>query len=99
MSLSSRQIRHLRGLAHSLKAILAIGNNGLTDSVVDEIDSTMSRHELLKVRVSASDREERDEMIAEIAERTGSELVQRVGHVATFYRRNPDKPKIDPGKK
>lgn len=99
MSLSSRQIRHLRGLAHSLKAIVAIGNNGLTDNVVDEIDNALSRHELLKVRVSASDREERDEMIGQIVERTDAELIQRVGHVATFFRQNPEKPRVDVGKK
>ncbi len=99
MSLSSRQIRHLRGLAHSLKAIVAVGNNGLTDSVIDEIDNTLSRHELIKVRVSAGEREERDEMIEQIAKRTHAELIQRVGHVATFFRQNPDKPRVDVGKK
>ena len=99
MSLSSRQIRHLRGLAHSLKAIVAVGNNGLTDSVVDEIDNTLSRHELLKVRVSAGEREERDEMIQQIVKRTHAELIQRVGHVATFFRQNAENPRIDVGKK
>ena len=99
MSLSSRQIRHLRGLAHSLKAIVAVGNNGLTDSVVDEIDNTLSRHELLKVRVSAGEREERDEIIQQIVERTHAELIQRVGHVATFFRQNAENPRVDAGKK
>jgi RNA-binding protein len=99
MSLSSRQIRHLRGLAHSLKVIVSLGSKGLTDNVVDEIDNALSRHELLKVRVNVGDRDDRDEMIAEIVERTGAELVQRVGHVATLFRQNPDKPKVDVGKR
>lgn len=99
MSLSSRQIRHLRGLAHPLKAIVALGNNGLTDNVVNEIDNALSRHELLKVRVTATDRESRDEMIEEIVKRTRSVLVQRVGHVATFFRQNPDKPRVDAGQR
>jgi RNA-binding protein len=99
MSLSNRQIRHLRGLAHSLKVVVALGAKGLTDSVVDEIDHALSRHELLKVRVNVGDREERDEIIQEICERTGAELIQRVGHVATLFRQNPEKPRIDVGKK
>ena len=95
MSLSSRQIRHLRGLAHPLKPLVAIGNNGLTDSVVDEINNCISRHELIKVRVSVGDREERDEIIQAIVERADAEMVQRVGHVATIFKRNEEKPRVE----
>jgi RNA-binding protein len=99
MPLSNRQIRHLRGLAHSLKVVVALGAKGLTDSVVDEIDHALSRHELLKVKVNVGDRDARDEIIEQIVERTGAELIQRVGHVATLFRQNPEKPRIDVGKK
>jgi len=99
MSLSNQQIRHLRGLAHSLKVIVSLGAKGLTDSVLDEIDNALSRHELLKIRVNVGDREERDAIIEQIIERTDAELIQRIGHVATLFRQNPDKPRIDPGKR
>ncbi|WP_126454598.1 ribosome assembly RNA-binding protein YhbY [Sulfuriflexus mobilis] len=99
MSLSSQQIRHLRGLAHSLKVIVSLGTKGLTDSVVEEIDHALSRHELLKVRVNVGDREVRDEIIEEIIQRTEATLVQRVGHVATLFRQNPERPKVDVGKR
>ncbi|MDT8403077.1 ribosome assembly RNA-binding protein YhbY [Sulfuriflexus sp.] len=99
MSLSNQQIRHLRGLAHSLKVIVSLGAKGLTDSVLDEIDNALSRHELLKIRVNVGDREERDAIIEQIIERTDAELIQRIGHIATLFRQNPDKPRIDPGKR
>lgn len=98
MPLSAQQIRKLRGFAHSLKVILTVGSNGLTDNVVNEIDNTLEQHELLKVRVNAGDRDERDAMIQQILEKTGSELVQRIGHVAVLFRVNPEMPKVDPGK-
>jgi len=98
MPLSSQQVRKLRGNAHSLKVIVTIGNNGLTDNVVNEIDNALEQHELLKIRVNAGDRDERDEMIQAILDKTGAELIQRIGHVASLYRCNPEMPKVDPGK-
>ena len=96
--LTSKQVKYLRGQAHSLKVVVTIGNNGLTDNVAMETDQALERHELLKVRVSASDREQRDAIIEALRERTNSALIQRVGHVATLYRRNIDNPRVDPGK-
>jgi len=98
MPLSSQQVRKLRGYAHSLKVIVTIGNNGLTENVLTEIDNALEQHELLKIRVNAGDRDERDDMITRICEESGAELIQRIGHIATLYRRNPDMPKVDPGK-
>jgi len=98
MPLSSQQVRKLRGFAHALKVIVMVGNNGLTENVTNEIDNALEQHELLKVRVSAGDRDERDAMIQVILEKTGAELVQRIGHVAVLFRANPEIPKVDPGK-
>jgi len=98
MPLSQQQVRKLRGYAHALKVIITVGSNGLTENVVNEIDNALEQHELLKIRVNASDRDERDEMIQTILEKTGAELVQRIGHVAALYRMNPEMPKVDPGK-
>jgi len=98
MPLSSQQIRKLRGLAHALKVIVIVGSNGLTENVVNEIDNALEQHELLKVRVNAGDRDDRDEMIQSMLEKTGAVLIQRIGNVAVLYRNNPEMPKVDPGK-
>jgi len=98
MPLSSQQVRKLRGLAHALKVIVIVGGNGLTENVRHEIDDALTRHELLKVRVNAEDREQRDVLIAQICEQSDATLVQRIGHVAVLYRQNPDNPRVDPGK-
>jgi len=98
MPLSSQQVRKLRGFAHALKVIVIVGNNGLTENVVNEIDNALEQHELMKVRVNAGDRDDRDEMIQSMLEKTGAVLIQRIGNVAVLYRNNPEMPKIDPGK-
>ena len=94
MSLSEDQKRQLRKIGHTLKPTIIIGGNGLTDAVCNETDLTIDHHELIKIKVNAGDREERDEIINTLCERTNSTLIQRVGHVALVYRRNEKKPKI-----
>jgi len=86
MSLSQKQIKQLRKLAHHLKVIVIIGQHGLTDNVMHEIDSGLEIHELLKVRINAGDKQERNQIIDQIAQQTGSDVIQRIGHVGVFYR-------------
>lgn len=89
-ALTSSQSRFLRGQAHDLRALLQIGAKGLTPSFLAELDAVLEQHELVKVKISAEDREARDTMIGEIAEKSGSALVQRIGHVAVLYRPSKD---------
>jgi len=94
MTLTQKQRRHLSGLAHHLKPVVIVGQHGLSDGVFNELDIALDTHELVKVRVNAGDREQRGEMIAAISERNAAQLVQSIGHVAVFYRRHPEQPKI-----
>jgi RNA-binding protein len=93
-TLTAAQKRHLRSLAHVLKPVVLIGGKGVSDAVIAELDIALERHELLKVKVAAEDRDERDAWIADLADRSGAALVQRVGHVATLYRARSEKPEI-----
>lgn len=94
MELTDNQRRYLRGLAHSLKPVILIGDAGLTDGVARETARALHDHELIKVRARGTDREKRDEIFTELARRTDGALVHRIGHVAVLYRRRPDMPKI-----
>lgn len=94
MPLTKKQIRQLKSLVHHLNPVVIIGQNGLTEAVFNELDVTLNTHELIKVRLNAGDREERQEMIVQICNRCNAERVQSIGHVAAFFRRNPDKPAI-----
>ena len=94
MPLRDSQRRHLRGLAHHLKPVVMVGQDGLKASVLAKVDAALTAHELIKVKVAAADREERAALIAEITATAGAELVQSIGHVASLFRRNPKKPRI-----
>jgi RNA-binding protein len=93
-TLTSAQKRHLRSLAHVLKPVIMIGGKGVTEAVLAELEIALERHELLKVKLAAEDRDERDGWIAALAEKSGAALIQRVGHVATLYRERSEKPEI-----
>ncbi len=89
--LTAAQTRFLRGQAHDLKAMLQVGGKGVTDALLAEIDGALEHHELIKVKVAGEDRDARDAMITQIAERTDAALVQRIGHTAVLYRPSKDK--------
>ncbi|AMJ56995.1 MULTISPECIES: ribosome assembly RNA-binding protein YhbY [Stenotrophomonas] len=92
--LTSAQNRFLRGIAHDLKALLQIGGKGVTPAFLAELDEVLERHELVKVKVAAEDREARDALIDEMIQASGSALVQRIGHVAVLYRPAKEKRQI-----
>jgi RNA-binding protein len=94
MNLSQAEKRQLRSLGHGLKPVVIIGNAGFSDAVQQELDQALDRHELLKVRVNAGNRIEREKMIRELCRKTGATLVQAIGHVALVYRTNPVNPRI-----
>jgi len=91
IDLTTAQVRFLRGQAHDLKAMLQVGGKGVSDALATEVEGALEHHELIKVKVAAEDREARDAMIADLVERTGSALVQRIGHTAVLYRPSKDK--------
>ncbi len=91
-ALSNPQKRYLRGLAHDLKPVLLVGAKGVTPSVLAELDSALEQHELIKVRVAAGDRDEREEWIGALVDGSDASLAGRIGHVAILYRRRKDKP-------
>ena len=94
VALTAAQTRFLRGQAHDLKALLQIGNKGVTPAFLAELDAVLEQHELVKVKVAGEDRAARDAMIGELAEKADAALVQRIGHTAVLYRPSKERRQI-----
>jgi RNA-binding protein len=90
-ALTPAQRRWLKGQAHHLKPIVTVGQAGLTEAVLAELDLALAHHELLKVRVSVGDRDLRDAVIGPLTERSGATLITRIGNCAVLFRPNPKK--------
>ena len=66
MTLSESQKKFLRGLGHTLKPVIMVGEAGLTDKLHAEFESTIAHHELIKIRVRVGDRGARDIIVNEL---------------------------------
>jgi RNA-binding protein len=93
MKLSDSQKRHLRGLGHHLKPVVWVGQHGLKESVLAEIEQALDFHELVKVKIVA-DRDARTAIAADICAHTGAESIHTIGQMAILFKRNEKKPKI-----
>jgi RNA-binding protein len=93
MALTEPQKKYLRGLGHNLKPVVMVAESGLSASVLQEFESSIAHHELVKVSVRVGDRDIRAEIIATLCVGSSAELVQRIGNIALLYRANFDKKK------
>ena len=89
MALSPSRRSELRAAAHKLSPVVIIGDKGLTDPVLAEIDRSLKAHELIKVRAMGGDRDAREIWFRKICEALGAQEVQEVGKVLVLYRENP----------
>lgn len=89
-TLTTAEKREYKKRAHSLKPVVIIGQHGLSDPVLLEIDNALSHHELIKVRVNAENREQKQQIISRICTYQEAALVQIVGNIATLYRKKVD---------
>ena len=93
MELTDAQTKRLKGLAHALHPIVLIGQNGLKDTILVEIDNALAYHQLVKIKISVGDRDLRDETLKQILEHASEAiLIQKIGNTAVLYQRNPDRP-------
>lgn len=86
LTLTTKQLQYLKSLAHHLKPIVLLGNNGLTEGVIAEIDQALEHHELIKVKIAGANRETKQLIIDAICRETSATKVQLIGHILIIYR-------------
>ena len=79
----------LRKNSYSLKPVVIIGQNGLSQSVIAEIDASLNAHELIKIRIREPNKNKRDEQCLQIQKNLGAEIIHQIGFIVVFYRPNP----------
>ncbi|WP_312260762.1 ribosome assembly RNA-binding protein YhbY [Candidatus Igneacidithiobacillus taiwanensis] len=87
--LDSKARQDLRARAHHLKPVITVGAQGVTTPLLAELDRALFDHELLKVRLPALDKEERDSCVQALAQGCAAEVVGRVGRILMLYRQRP----------
>ena len=82
--------KKLKAQAHPLNPVVMIGQSGLTEAVIKEINVALDAHELIKIKIRA-ERDDRATIREQICAETKAELIQSIGQVAVIYRPNPKK--------
>jgi RNA-binding protein len=85
---SAAQKRALKSKAQRLEPVLKVGQNGLSPAFLQSLEEALQTHQLVKVRF-AEFKEDRKTLAPQMAEATGSALLQLLGHVALLYRPRP----------
>ncbi|MCQ2465349.1 MAG: YhbY family RNA-binding protein [Oscillospiraceae bacterium] len=93
--LTSKQRSALRGIASTYETIFQVGKNGIQDTLIAQVNDALRARELIKLRVLDNSPYTAREAADEIAEKTGSDVVQVVGSRFVLFKRNPKDPVID----
>ena len=90
LSLTPRQRAALKARAHGLEPVVQIGQSGASDSVIAEVDRSLTAHGLIKVKLAGADRDDRATLADTLCTRTGATAVQQVGRVLVLWRPRPE---------
>lgn len=88
--LTNEQHKSLKGLAHQLSPIVTIGAQGISEGVLEEIGRALDDHELIKIKIPAGSKEEREAVAQAVAEATQAILISNIGRVCVLLRQNPN---------
>jgi RNA-binding protein len=84
--ISQKDKKRYRAIGHHLKPVVTLAGNGLSENVSNEITRALTDHELIKIKVLAADREERNALITQILETQQATEVQKIGHMVLIYK-------------
>jgi RNA-binding protein len=87
-TLTNARLRALKAQAQRMKATLKVGKEGISPQFLTALKEVLKHQELVKVRFDHF-KEQKQELTPQLAERSGSHLVTRVGNVVVLYRPKP----------
>ena len=92
--MTGKQRRALRALAHSLKPLLQLGKDGLSDQFLEQLNTALLQHELIKLKVLENAPNTPRESAKILEEQPALEIIQVIGHTIVLYRPHPEDPQI-----
>ena len=71
-----------------------VGQAGLSDNILQEVDITLEKHELIKVKITGADKSERTTIATTISQRSNATVIHQIGHMSILYRQSKENPQI-----
>ena len=84
--MTSKERAKLRGIAMKMEPTAQVGKNGITDTLIAQIDDQLEAREMIKVSVLQNSELDAKAVANDLAAETGAEVVQVLGFKITLYR-------------
>lgn len=94
MTPNKKQLSHLKSMCHALAPVVRIGQKGITEALLAELEIALTHHELIKIKVGLGDREMRHAAVEKLAADYDAHIIQQIGQIAVLFKRNHEKPVI-----
>lgn len=94
MTLTGKQKRYLRALAHHEKPLFQVGKNGVSDSFIEQFEDVLEKRELVKISVLQNCLEDKDSIVESLVTSTNAQLVQVMGNTIVLYRESKENKEI-----
>ena len=92
MKLTSKQRATLKKLAHDIEPVVRIGKGNVDEEVIESIKNVINKRELIKVKIlQNSETEDVKELGNELAEKTSSVFVDKIGRVIILFKPKKEK--------
>jgi RNA-binding protein len=87
--------RELKRLAHHLKPVVLTGKKGMSPALINEIDEALESHELIKVQIHSSLKENLLGFVQEILRETDAQHIDTIGNIVILFRKLPKNSRYD----
>ena len=84
--MTSKERAYLRSIAMKMEPTAQVGKNGITDTLLKQIDEQLEAREMIKVSVLQNSDLDAKAVANDIASETNAEIVQVLGFKITLYR-------------
>lgn len=92
MPTNSARKKQFRTIGHKLNPIVTVSDKGLTKGVLNELNRALDDHELIKIKLSLTEREDRKSLSVKIGKLPNTEVIHSIGKTLLLYRagKKPD---------
>ena len=87
--MEKKKLLELRGQAANIEAKTHVGKNGITPSLIEEINRQLKDNKLVKIKLlkSAIEEKPREDVGKELAQETHAELIEVKGNTVVLFKR------------
>ena len=79
-------ILNYKARAHKIGVSVLIGKAGLSEKVIDEINTQLKAHKLIKIKVSSKDKIYRNQIQEKICKITDSVVINKIGKILVIFK-------------